>query len=704
MLPIRRAPLAHHVGALCIYLLLAIALTWPLASRPGSLLIGGYESRGFTFEDGSQNIWNIWWVGHALAEGKHPFWSDMLYYPEGLQFYFQTLNLAGIVPVLPIHYAWGPVAAYTCALWLALTLTGYAGFLLTRAFVPGWFIPLFAGFLLTASPFHLMKLRGNHVNLLSMQWMVLYVLGLMWLTQRRDKRSALLLAFSALMVALNDWYWVLACAFFTLAWFAYSLWHDSDRQGQLRAYGRFVGYTLILATPLLVGIWGIRERLQLVPVAGDQWWRVENEHFAADALGLFFPALWPWLEGEQQQALLKALTPHTPPQYTPEAWYVGAGWLLLALAAVGMWHAGQQRWRWLFVGGCMWLLALGPTLTVAGFKLGIPMPYALLQELPFLTVARRPSHFAALCIVVAMIFAALGLQHISQSRTRLQRGFLYTGLIALAVIELWPTGWLHYEFQVDPLFAHIRNKPGVVVDLPYEELWTSRSLRNQTVHEQPILGGYVARRPPYPTFYSNPLFSQLALMKPWPDDIIPLDPPTLQAMQCYYRLRHVVVALDETEAAQLSKLTTMLTTLTGTTLQPTYNDGSYLAYELPFFADACRAFLLLDRGWFERETDGVRIWRWTGAETQFWVINPFAQPRPMRLSMAIDGRYPVYSELWRSHELLARWEIQPTRRDYELLLVVPPGATQFTIHSTTIAEPGTPRQIAFPLVALHIEE
>lgn len=694
----------RHIGALLFYLGLAIALTWPLATQLGSLVIGGYESRNFAFEDASQNIWNIWWVGHALTEGKNPFWSDMLYYPEGVQFYFQTLNLAGIVPVLPIHYAFGPVHAFSCALLLALTLTGYAGFLLARAFVPSIAVPLFVGALLTASPFNLMKLQGNHLNLLSMQWMVLYLLALIWLDQRRDRRSALILALIALLVALTDWYWVFACALFTLAWLGFGLLCQVAPQAQLRAYGWFVLYTCVLATPLLLGIWSVREDLQLSPVAGVQWWRSENEHFSADALGLFFPALWPFLEHEQHRSILQALTPHTPPQYGPEAWYVGAGWLMLSLAAVGVWYAGSLRWRWLFVGGCMWLLSIGPTLTVAGFKLGVPMPYAMLQELPLLSVARRPSHFAALSIVVLMIFAAIGLQQICQKLNQPVRSILFTSLIALAMLELCPSVRLHYEFKAAPFLENIRQAPGVVVDLPYEELWTSRSLRHQIVHQQPILGGYVARRPAYPTLIQNPLLGQIGHMQTWKHDIIPFDATTMRAMQCHYRLRHVIVDRATITTEQLQTLRAILKTLTGMPLSPTYNDGSSTVYQLPLFATACRPFMFLDPNWYELESDGKQIWRWTGAENRLWLINPSDQARTVRLYFSVDSQSPSNTELWANQALVARWEIPPARREYSIVLLLPPGETPFTWRSSTIAEAGTSRQIGFPITALRIEE
>lgn len=692
----------RHGLALLGYLALAIALTWPLATNPGGMVIGGWESRDFSFEDASQNIWNIWWVGHAIAQGQNPFWSDLLYYPEGVQLYIQTLNLAGVLPVLPIHYAFGPVAAYNCALLLAMALTGYAGFLLARAFVPGLVVPLLVGALLTASPFHLMKLQGNHLNLVSMQWMVLYVLALVWLERRRDAPTALAAAVMALLVVLTDWYWVLACALFSLVLMALNLLRRGERRRLLRAYGLFTAFTLALSAPLLLAIWSIRDRLDLRPVAGNAWWRLENQIFSSDALGLFFPAFWRFLAPEQREALFRQLTPELV-YFQPEAWYVAAGWVLLALAAVGVWSAGRAHWPLLAASACMWLCSLGPVLTLAGVRFELALPYALLQELPLFSTARRSSHLAALCLIVAVIFAALGLHRLTRALPRPWRGALLGAVALLAVIELWPAPWQQYQFQVAPFFSTLAAAPGVVADLPYEENWTSRALCNQTVHGQPILGGYVARRPAYMSLQMVPLFNQIATQRPWPDDITPYDPATLRAMQCYYRLRYVTVALAEMDERQLRNLTRIMGTLTGGPLTPIYHDQAYLAYELPLFAAACRPFLYLDQGWYELEQDAMRSWRWSSASNQIWLVNPHATPVTTLLHLAAEGQRPVQAELWSDNTMLARWELAANPREYTLALMLPPGAKRLTLKTATSSEPGTVRQIGIALTSLWLE-
>lgn len=72
-------------------------------------------------------------------------------------------------------------------------------------------------------------------------------------------------------------------------------------------------------------------------------------------------------------------------------WYIAAGWTLLGLAAVGVWRYGYARWRLLIVAAVGWLFSLGPEMRIAGVQTGIPMPYALLQQLPLLEAGAAPT-------------------------------------------------------------------------------------------------------------------------------------------------------------------------------------------------------------------------------------------------------------------------------------------------------------------------
>ena len=59
------------------YASLACITTWPLVARIATHLPGGSY-------DTFLHYWNVWWVQRALSGGQSPFYTSLLFYPEGV--------------------------------------------------------------------------------------------------------------------------------------------------------------------------------------------------------------------------------------------------------------------------------------------------------------------------------------------------------------------------------------------------------------------------------------------------------------------------------------------------------------------------------------------------------------------------------------------------------------------------------------------
>jgi len=109
-----------------VYLLLAIALTWPTVGHLTTHLPG----------DGGDDpaiAWNLWWVKHALLnEPQNPFYSNFIFYPIGINLAFYTLTVLNAVMTLPLTLNLGVVAASNLHLWFTFVVGAYGTFLLTR--------------------------------------------------------------------------------------------------------------------------------------------------------------------------------------------------------------------------------------------------------------------------------------------------------------------------------------------------------------------------------------------------------------------------------------------------------------------------------------------------------------------------------------------------------------------------------------------
>jgi hypothetical protein len=80
---------------LVLYFALAILMTLPLALY----LTRAVPGNGV---DSWVNMWNLWWLRRALIHGDDPYFTPMLYYPQGASLLLHTLNPINFLITLPV--------------------------------------------------------------------------------------------------------------------------------------------------------------------------------------------------------------------------------------------------------------------------------------------------------------------------------------------------------------------------------------------------------------------------------------------------------------------------------------------------------------------------------------------------------------------------------------------------------------------------
>ena len=205
----RAAPSSSRIAAiyalaLGCYVLLALIVTWPLALHFDRLLFGGIDGAPGRFafagsEEAGLHLWHLWWVSEAILNGVNPFWTDLLFYPDGVQLYVQTLSAPNAVLTLPVYLLAGPVAAFNAAVLLGFALTGFGVFLLTYHYVRGFWEALVCGVLVTLGPLHIAQLQNSHLHLFSLHWIPFYIYALALLDRGAERwRIACAAAIAAL--------------------------------------------------------------------------------------------------------------------------------------------------------------------------------------------------------------------------------------------------------------------------------------------------------------------------------------------------------------------------------------------------------------------------------------------------------------------------------------------------------------------------
>jgi hypothetical protein len=655
-----------HVGA--GYLVLALIYAWPL---PLHLAERAVLARGADFY---QHIWNIWWVRFSLLElGQNPYTTDYLYHPNGLPLVYHVLDPINGILSIPLQSAFGLLAAFNLMRLAQLIFSALAAYGLARHLgLPMWAAWL-SGALFMICPVAAVSFDLGQLVEISTGWLPLYLLCFI--------RG---LGNSSLGIPPGGWGWLLgagaslAAAFVTTPYFfialllftaLYLAWElfTQRREGRgsvppdrgrvlkssyAQTFARaalILVFGLLLLSPLLVAI--LRTRAEIGELSSPLRTVVLN---SADLVSPFLPA----------PARL------TFPEVNPHGGTGALGWSVLALGIAGVIlrpHPlrkpvdrqnaeeaassepahGPLLLFLLCVAALFVLLALGPRLVVAGNQTDLPMPFALLSQVPFLGTARVPLRFvlmASLALSILAGFGLLGLWRLSLSRTVKA---LVTTLLALVLsIELLGVPRALINPEVHPFWSTVRaegsaGRDGAVLELPQGPR-TAPAMQVATIHQRPIVAGYTARHYPYPWLDATPGVAQLVRANPGElqaTDIVspPVSLSALPALS-YYGIRYIAVyetrqpSLDERarEATQLI--------LGPVGVEPLIDEERLTVWEVPRQIDGLDAPLVgLGVGWLGVEgegTAGERRWRWTDGNASVQLTNTGSAPREAVIRLA----------------------------------------------------------------------
>lgn len=501
-------PLRAAALALLIYTALAIFLTWPTALRFTTAVPGN----GF---DSWQNMWNFWWLRKALLEGHNPYFTPMLYYPQGATLLLQTLNPLNFLVSLPVHALFGLVAAYNFVVIFSLAASGLCVYALARDVGADTPAALVGGAVYATSGYLLAQVMGGHTHMMAAWPLPLAVLALRRAQAAPTPLRIGLAGASIALCVLADWQYMLF-ALIWAGWYALAqLWERRDWRAALPACGA-VAVALALTAPLTIATARASATVPTAATEGGPTFRLET---SVDLADLVIPSqLHPfWGRAAEQLQSYKFET-----HIQSKTAYLGL--VTVLLAALGV-RRREGRF-WLLSAIVFILLAMGPMLQVAGWKTGLPLPGGALFALPLVGIFRYPMRFMALAMLALAVLAALGTQRLAEAADGRQRpgaprrspliAALLIGLILLdnLTIPFPMVGVYIPQFYVE-LAAD--DEPYAVMEAPVFSRSNPYYLLYQVVHDKPLVGGYTSRRLPYALLDQLPIMRQLAFAAPAPD-------------------------------------------------------------------------------------------------------------------------------------------------------------------------------------------
>jgi hypothetical protein len=481
-----------------------VVLTFPLLFRLSS------GTQGLPLGDPGQSFWNIWWLGKALADpGLSVFRTNYLYYPLGAGLAYHNFHPLLSLGVLGLSPLFGKVVAYNLVLLMGPFLSAVGMYLCAREWGAPARAAWLAGFLFLFAPF-----RAEiwvHWETQSTQWIPFYLLFLRRAVLHGGAGSILGCSLSLIFTALTSWYHLVALLAVSCVLAPALVFFPREKGQNRRRLLRLLAaavLTLILFSPYL------RILVQQRSSRGRVFSFEAVHHWSSDVLNYVLPV-----------PLQKAVSPHLRRSYYRfsagggHRVYPGTAVWILLFASLFLVRRNLRSWPLLASAMLLLVLSLGPALkcgTLVEFPktdVAVPLPgYPLFRNVPLLNSIRAVCYLGIGVTPLLALFAAVNweklvarLPHWTARRERI----LITTLCVLGVVEGWCAPLKTHQVEVPFIYRIIasQRESASVIESPctaIEDL--ARSMYFQTVHEQPLVGGYLAR--------PSPGFEELASKSP----------------------------------------------------------------------------------------------------------------------------------------------------------------------------------------------
>lgn len=676
---------------LALYLLAGVALTWPLITRFATDLPGGPHKGGL--EDAYQNVWNLWWTVRALARGVNPLITDRFFFPEHPNLYYHTLSPINTLLAAPVTALWGPIAGFNTVAMLSFALGGLGMWALARPRV-GHGPALLAGLLYVASPFHLGALVSDgQLQIFALQWLPWYVLFLLRairdhrppttdqrppLLARIDWRSSLLAGLFLTLTAWTDWYYTLFLLIFTAGAVGWQIVVG----GRSSVVATIVGLLPNLAIIGLISAIGAAPLVVPMLVEATRFSYMnyypadDPARLSADLLAFVVPprlhALWggaPWDWGVAYSVNRR--------------FYIGLA--VAALSLLAIWRRPASR-PWGLMALAFAALALGPELRVNGAPTGLPLPYALIANLPVVRLTRQPDRFDVLVTIALAMLAAHGAAALLDWRgaRRGGRAAILAGVAALALLDYWPAPIVTRAPAIPPFLAALpHTDDGALLEYPFHDDVPYRDAERmlfQTVHGRPISGGYHSRLYPQPQL-GLPALRDLRAGRLSSDIVAEPGgwPAALQTIGYRYIIGYKQQPLgpQNMEPAQVESFKALVQAGLGVD-GPTYEDGWLVAYAVPPADPA--PVIGIRAGWdpVEYGADGPP-YRWLSDTAELGLIVPTAGIYELNFSARpAGGPRHLQIDLPGGPATIA---LPGGERRYQLIMALPTGQTVISLRS-----------------------
>jgi len=464
-----------------IYFVLFCFFTWPWITHFNSHFL---TDTG----DGLQNVWNMWWVNKSVTElHQLPWHTDFLHAPYGVTLLGQTLNpingFAGIV----LQQVMSLAQAFNVMVIFSFVFGGLSMFWLCYYFARRYAASIIGGAVFTFSSYHFSHAIG-HMQLVSLEFMPLYILLLWKLLKKPSYFLATGAAASLLLVLLSDYYYFLYSLMLSVLVLGYLWWRKQlpsfKKRENFLPMAVFAGLGLIFVAPLPAALLLLNRR---EPLLGFHDARIFSTDIASPFInGGFWRFHW----------LTDWYYIHIRGFISESTIYLGLS--VITLFIIGLFKRTKIHKDiifWIVVAFFFGVMSLGPRLMVGGHTIErVPLPYIFMERLvPGLKLSGMPVRMMVMVTFSAAIVTAMVLARVKFNNKK-QLALLILFCLVF-IFEMWPRDLPLTQSKFQKYVSFLKNVPEKGIILDNAAVSEPAQLYNQTSHEQKMTLGYVSRIP-----------------------------------------------------------------------------------------------------------------------------------------------------------------------------------------------------------------
>ena len=417
--------------------------------------------------------WNLRHIQQWIAGEQSLLLSSMIRYPFGADLTFHTLSVANGVIAAPLIHLWNICGAYNLLLLFHAMMTNLGVIAVAREVGCNRMTSIFAGMIAMLWPGRVVH-NAAHLNIAGTTWIPLSIWCQLKILRTAKIRYGVANALTVVFTGLTAWQHLVSLVL--MSWLPFDFKRLSGRAVLIWAGSWCIASMFFLQ--FTIPMWINTTRVVPRPLS-------ESEQFSISPIGLVTP-----FSGH-----IPAISSSGIPYQTDMIETTGyLGIPILILFVSGIFIRSGLIGKWFSASVALIVLAMGPVITFG--KTRVPMPFALLHQIPGMQFSRTPGRFIIPAGITVAIVIGLILSRTQWSY--LKHRWIQIGIMSLILLDFLPPRLPVISSAVPKVYETLSAElppNAAVLDIPCH-----RSIREyqyyQTMHGKPVNAGFISRFAP----------------------------------------------------------------------------------------------------------------------------------------------------------------------------------------------------------------